>query len=139
MKKYTITALVANKSGVLTRISGLFARRAFNIESLCGCTTENQALSRMTIVLSGDEYTLAQLTKQLDKLPQAERIRDKGYEILYLTDDVDEFAVKLMDSYDDKKFKSVSDNDLDLSTDEEKKDIEEKTAEDQRVDHSENR
>ena len=74
MKKYTITALVANKSGVLTRISGLFARRAFNIESLCACATENDALSRMTIVLSGDEYTLAQLTKQLDKLIDVKKI-----------------------------------------------------------------
>ena len=74
MKRYTITALVSNKSGVLTRISGLFARRGFNIESLCACTTENQALSRMTIVLNGDEYVLAQLTKQLDKLIDVKKI-----------------------------------------------------------------
>ena len=74
MKKYTITALVANKSGVLTRVSGLFARRGFNIESLCVCTTEDEALSRMTIVLNGDEYTLAQMTKQLDKLIDVKKI-----------------------------------------------------------------
>ena len=74
MKKYTITALVANKSGVLTRVSGLFARRGFNIESLCVCTTEDEALSRMTIVLAGDEYTLDQMTKQLDKLIDVKKI-----------------------------------------------------------------
>ena len=74
MKKYTITALVANKSGVLTRVSGLFARRGFNIESLCACTTEDEALSRMTIVLNGDEYTLDQMTKQLDKLIDVKKI-----------------------------------------------------------------
>ena len=74
MKKYTITALVANKSGVLTRVSGLFARRGFNIESLCVCTTEDEALSRMTIVLNGDEYTLDQMTKQLDKLIDVKKI-----------------------------------------------------------------
>ena len=74
MNRYTITALVSNKSGVLTRISGLFARRGFNIESLCACTTENEALSRMTIVLNGDEYILAQLTKQLDKLIDVKKI-----------------------------------------------------------------
>lgn len=74
MKKYTITALVANKSGVLTRVSGLFARRGFNIESLCVCATENENLSRMTIVLDGDDATLAQLTKQLDKLIDVKKI-----------------------------------------------------------------
>ena len=74
MKKYTITALVANKSGVLTRVSGLFARRGFNIESLCVCTTEDEALSRMTIVLNGDDAILAQMTKQLDKLIDVKKI-----------------------------------------------------------------
>ena len=75
MKKYTITALVANKSGVLTRISGLFARRAFNIESLCACATENDALSRMTIVLNGDDYILGQMMKQMDKLIDVKKIQ----------------------------------------------------------------
>ena len=74
MEKYTITALVANKSGVLTRVSGLFARRGFNIESLCVCATEDKNLSRMTIVLNGDEYILAQMTKQLDKLLDVKKI-----------------------------------------------------------------
>ena len=74
MKKYTITALVSNKSGVLTRISGLFARRGFNIESLCVCATEDSSLSRMTIVLNGDEYILSQMTKQMDKLIDVKKI-----------------------------------------------------------------
>ena len=74
MEKYTITALVANKSGVLTRVSGLFARRGFNIESLCVCATEDKHLSRMTIVLNGDEYILSQMTKQLDKLIDVKKI-----------------------------------------------------------------
>lgn len=74
MKKYIITALVANKSGVLTRISGLFARRGFNIESLCACATEDEKLSRMTIVLNGDDHILSQMTKQLDKLIDVKKI-----------------------------------------------------------------
>ena len=74
MEKYTITALVANKSGVLTRVSGLFARRGFNIESLCVCATEDPNLSRMTIVLNGDDYILSQMTKQLDKLIDVKKI-----------------------------------------------------------------
>lgn len=68
MKQYTITALVANQSGVLTRISGLFARRGYNIDSLSVCTTENAKFSRMTIVSVCDEATIQQITKQLDKL-----------------------------------------------------------------------
>ena len=74
MKKYTITALVSNKSGVLTRISGLFARRGFNIGSLCVCATEDASLSRMTIVLNGDDYILSQMTKQMDKLIDVKKI-----------------------------------------------------------------
>lgn len=72
--QYTISALVANKSGVLTRISGLFARRGYNIDSLSVCATEDKKISRMTIVLNGDEYTLEQLTKQLSKLIDVKKI-----------------------------------------------------------------
>lgn len=67
------------------------------------------------------------------RLPQTEKVREKGYDILCMTDDVDEFAIKLIDSYEDKKFKSVSDNELDLSSDDEKKEIEEKTKENEDV------
>lgn len=74
MKKYTITALAANKSGVLTRISGLFARRGYNIESICACSTEDEHLSRMTIVLGGDDYLLSQIIRQLDKLIDVKKI-----------------------------------------------------------------
>ncbi len=74
IKKYTIGALVSNKSGVLTRISGLFARRGYNIESLSVCATEDEELSRMTIILKGEEYVLYQLIKQLDKLEDVIKI-----------------------------------------------------------------
>ena len=74
MKKYTIGALVSNKSGVLTRISGLFARRGYNIESIAACATEDKELSRMTVVLVGDEYTLYQLIRQMDKLEDVKKI-----------------------------------------------------------------
>ena len=74
VKKYTIGALVSNKSGVLTRISGLFARRGYNIESLSVCATEDPEYSRMTIVLNGDEYLLYQMIKQMDKLEDVKKI-----------------------------------------------------------------
>ena len=74
LKKYTIGALVSNRSGVLTRISGLFARRSYNIESLCVCATEDPEISRMTIILVGDEYMLYQMIKQMDKLEDVKKI-----------------------------------------------------------------
>lgn len=74
IKKYTIGALVSNKSGVLTRVSGLFSRRGYNIESLTVCATEDENLSRMTIVLVGDEYTLYQMIRQMDKLEDVKKI-----------------------------------------------------------------
>lgn len=74
IKKYTIGALVSNKSGVLTRISGLFTRRGYNIESISACTTEDSELSRMTIILNGDEYMLYQMIKQMDKLEDVKKI-----------------------------------------------------------------
>ncbi len=68
MKKHIITALVNNHSGVLTRVSGLFARRGYNIDSLAVCNTEDENYSRMTIVSTGDDMTINQVIKQLDKL-----------------------------------------------------------------------
>ncbi len=73
-KKYTIGALCSNKSGVLTRITGLFARRGYNIESLTACATEDPEISRITVILVGDEYTLYQMIRQMDKLEDVKKI-----------------------------------------------------------------
>ena len=75
MNRYTISALVSNKSGVLTRVAALFARRGYNIESLSACKTEDDSLSRMTIVLCGDDYILSQMMKQMDKLIDVKKIQ----------------------------------------------------------------
>lgn len=74
MKQYIVTALVANKSGVLTRISGLFARRGYNINSLSVCATEDPCSSRMTIVAEADDATIKQITRQLDKLTDVKKV-----------------------------------------------------------------
>lgn len=66
--KHTIAVLVENKPGVLSRVSGLFARRGFNIHSLAVGTTENPSVSRMTIVVDLPERPLEHVTKQLYKL-----------------------------------------------------------------------
>lgn len=68
MSTYIISALVENKAGVLSRVSGLFSRRGYNIDSLTVCATANPEHSRMTIVVKGDEYILEQIEKQLSKL-----------------------------------------------------------------------
>jgi acetolactate synthase I/III small subunit len=66
--KHTISVLVENQSGVLARIAGLFSARAFNIDSLAVGETEDPTVSRMTIVSQGDERTVEQIMKQLNKL-----------------------------------------------------------------------
>lgn len=66
--KHTISVLVENNAGVLARIAGLFARRGFNIDSLAVGVTDDERVSRITIVADGDDYTLEQIEKQLNKL-----------------------------------------------------------------------
>nr|YP_009393895.1 acetohydroxyacid synthetase small subunit [Polysiphonia sertularioides]ARW62457.1 acetohydroxyacid synthetase small subunit [Polysiphonia sertularioides] len=66
--KHTLSVLVQDESGVLSRISGLFARRGFNIDSLAVGPAEKQGISRITMSVRGDNRTIEQLIKQLDKL-----------------------------------------------------------------------
>ena len=68
MEKHTLSVLVENAPGVLTRVAGLFARRGFNIDSLAVGRTDRQDVSRMTIVVEGDKQLIEQVTKQLHKL-----------------------------------------------------------------------
>ena len=66
--QYTLSILVENQAGVLSKISGLFSRRGFNIDSLAVGVTTDPNVSRITIVANGDEYVVEQLEKQLNKL-----------------------------------------------------------------------
>ena len=66
--KHTLSVLVEDESGALSRISGLFARRGFNIDSLAVGPAESKGISRLTMVVEGDDQTLQQMTKQLNKL-----------------------------------------------------------------------
>lgn len=68
MKRHILSVLVENQSGVLSKIAGLFTRRGYNIDSLTVGTTEDPSTSRMTIVVTEDEYIIEQITKQLNKL-----------------------------------------------------------------------
>ena len=74
--RHTISVLVENKFGVLARISTLFAARGFNIDSLAVGETEDPEISRMTIVVKGDEWVLEQVTKQLNKLVDVIKVND---------------------------------------------------------------
>ncbi len=68
MNRHTLSVLVENKPGVLTRFTGLIARRGFNIHSLAVGTTEHEELSRITVVVDVNDVPLEQVTKQLNKL-----------------------------------------------------------------------
>jgi acetolactate synthase-1/3 small subunit len=74
--KHTLSVLVQDESGVLSRISGLFARRGFNIESLAVGPAEKQGVSRITMTVNGDNRTIEQLTKQLYKLVNILKVQD---------------------------------------------------------------
>jgi acetolactate synthase-1/3 small subunit len=74
--QHTISVLVANKFGVLSRVSGLFSGRGFNIDSLSVAETQDPTVSRMTIVTRGDDRIVEQITKQLNKLIDVIKVSD---------------------------------------------------------------
>jgi acetolactate synthase-1/3 small subunit len=76
MMKHTLAVTVENKPGVLTRVTTMFRRRGFNIDSLTVGATENPTISRMTIVVQGDDKIIEQVTKQLHKLIDVIKIID---------------------------------------------------------------
>ena len=73
--KHTISVLVENHSGVLSRISGLFSRRGFNIESLAVGPTNDPTMSRITIIADGNDHTVEQIEKQLNKLVEVIKVK----------------------------------------------------------------
>ncbi len=78
--KHTISVLVENHAGVLARVAGLFARRGFNIDSLAVGVTDDENVSRMTIVADGSAYTLEQIEKQLNKLIDVIKVKTLSQE-----------------------------------------------------------
>lgn len=74
--RHIISVLLENESGALARVAGLFAARAYNIESLTVAPTEDPTLSRMTLVTRGDETVIEQITKQLNKLVDVVKLLD---------------------------------------------------------------
>lgn len=74
MNKHILSVLVKNNSGVLSRVSGLFSRRGYNIDSLSVGKTENPEISRITITLMGDDQVLNQVKKQLNKLYDVQKV-----------------------------------------------------------------
>jgi len=75
-QRHIISILVENEAGALSRIAGLFSARAYNIESLTVAPTEDPSMSRMTIVTSGSEDVIEQITKQLNKLVEIVKVVD---------------------------------------------------------------
>ena len=79
MMKKMISILVRNHPGVLSHVAGLFTRLGYNIESIAAGETENPAVTRITIVVAGDEAILEQVTKQLRKLIDVIKVQDLSY------------------------------------------------------------
>ena len=75
-EQHTLSVLVSNKAGVLSKVTALFARRGFNIESLAVGPTEDKNISRITIIANGDDYIIEQLTKQLNKLIDVIKVKN---------------------------------------------------------------
>lgn len=92
-------------------------------------TTLEEYVTRMKEEQKFIYYAVGETNERIESLPQIEAVKEKGYEILYLTEDVDEFCIKAMTDYNEKPFKSVSESDLGLETEEEKKQTEEKVKE----------
>ncbi len=74
--KHTLSVLVENTPGALSRITGLFSGRGFNIESLCVAATLDKTMSHLTLVTSGDEYIIEQIIKQLNRLVDVYKVVD---------------------------------------------------------------
>ena len=83
-KKFVLSMLVRNESGVLTRVSGLFARRGYNIDSLSVGETEDSSISRITIAATGDVCMRGQIFKQLEKLHDVITIEDMDMESIVI-------------------------------------------------------
>ena len=113
MKKKVLSILVDNTSGVLSRISGLFSRRGYNIDSLTVGETENPKYSRMTVVVRGDDHILDQIEKQLAKLEDVRCVKElkSGHsvcrELVLITVGVQASnrpeIIKLLDGYEIKE------------------------------------
>ncbi|MFT8871161.1 MAG: molecular chaperone HtpG [Sporolactobacillus sp.] len=86
--------------------------------------TLEEYVARMAETQKDIYYAVGASIEKIDRLPQTELVADKGFEILYLTEDVDEFAIKMLVNYKDKPFKSVASGDLDIESEEEKKEAE---------------
>lgn len=76
MKRMVLSILVENTSGVLSRVAGLFSRRGYNIDSLTVGETQNPAISRMTVMVHGDDQILEQIRKQLQKIEDVIEIKE---------------------------------------------------------------
>ena len=94
-------------------------------------TTLAEYVSRMKDDQKYIYYACGDSTAKLSMLPQAAPVKEKGYEVLYFTDDVDEFAIKILEKYQDKEFRNVAAGDLGLESDEEKEQIQKLTEENQ--------
>ncbi|MBP1567188.1 MAG: molecular chaperone HtpG [Oscillospiraceae bacterium] len=120
--------------------AGVYTSYGMNKDTLCDLlmfyssneeklTTLEEYVSRMREDQKFIYYATGESIQRIKSLPQTEMVLDKGYEILYLTEGVDEFAIKMLNTYKEKQFKSISAGDLDIETPEEKEEVKAKAEE----------
>ena len=120
--------------------AGVYSSYGMNKDTLCDLlmfyssneeklTTLEEYVSRMREDQKFIYYATGESIQRIKSLPQTEMVLDKGYEILYLTEGVDEFAIKMLNTYKEKQFKSISAGDLDIETPEEKEEVKAKAEE----------
>ena len=106
--RHVISILMENEPGTLSRISGLFSARGFNIESLIVAPTEDQTLSRMTLVTTGSDSVIEQITKQLNKLIEVVKLQDLT-ENRFIEREMMLIKVKAQDNSSREEMKRLSD------------------------------
>ncbi len=106
--RHVISILMENEPGTLSRISGLFSARGFNIESLIVAPTEDNTLSRMTLVTSGSDSVIEQITKQLNKLIEVVKLQDLT-ENRFIEREMMLIKVKAQDNSSREEMKRLSD------------------------------
>ena len=119
--KYGVVSDFGMNKGLL---SDLLLFHSSTLEKL---TSLSDYISRMKDEQKYIYFASGESVALIDKLPQTEKVKDKGYEMLYLTDEVDEFVIGTIGEFEGKQFKSINDNDLGLETEEEKKEAEKKS------------
>jgi len=120
--KYGITNSFGTNKDMLSDLIMFYSSKAGKLITLTEYVKNMPEEQKYIYYASGENVTM------LEKLPQAEQVRDKGYEIFYLTEEIDEFVIRALGNFEEKEFRSVNDGDLGLDSEEDKKELEQQES-----------